>query len=118
MGSFKLSHGKLYRRASSGDLEFGHICPVCAGPKTDQALLCRRCRADSQVVHGRFRQGVMQGERFRSENRMTNYHGPGPGLADSNGCKRPCLFPLSDGRRCCECDTCQGLADSYGCNRP
>jgi len=22
--------------------------------------------------------------------------------------KRPCLFPLPDGRRCCECDNCQG----------
>lgn len=23
--------------------------------------------------------------------------------------KPPCLFPLPDGRRCCECDACQGI---------
>ncbi len=66
-----------YRRAISGDPEFGHICPTCAGPKSDQALRCRRCMADQQVVHGLFRKGVMRGQTFRHSAHVVNYHGPG-----------------------------------------
>jgi 5-methylcytosine-specific restriction endonuclease McrA len=75
--SFKPWRDRLYRRAVSGDLEFGHICPTCAGPKSDQALLCRRCFADKTATHGLTRKGVMRYDRRRSEARIVNYHGPG-----------------------------------------
>jgi len=68
--SFKLG----YRRAISGDLEFGHICPNCAGPKTDQALRCRHCCNESQIVHGNSRRGILAGY---TGARIVNYHGPG-----------------------------------------
>jgi len=76
--SFKAGpSGKLYPRVNSGDLRFGHICPTCAGPKTDQALRCRRCFSEEKVTTGRFRKGVMHGRRWQHESRMENYHGPG-----------------------------------------
>ena len=63
-----------YRRAISGDPEFGHICPLCGGPKTDQALRCRRCCNDVQVIHGNDRVGMTRGY---TGARIINYHGPG-----------------------------------------
>jgi hypothetical protein len=71
------SNGHLYERAVSGDYRFGHICPTCAGPKSDQALRCRKCFADEKATHGLQRKGVMRGNRYRSEARIINYHGPG-----------------------------------------
>jgi hypothetical protein len=76
--SYKRSKtGKLYPRANSGDWRFGHICPQCAGPKTDQALRCRRCAADDSITTGLYRKGVMRGQRFLHASHLENYHGPG-----------------------------------------
>jgi hypothetical protein len=62
--------GKLYPRVNSGDWRFGHVCPTCAGPKTDQALRCRKCFSDDKVTNGRFRKGVMHGKRWLHESRL------------------------------------------------
>lgn len=71
--SFKLG----YQRAISGDPEFGHICPLCGGPKSDQAMRCRKCFCDALVTHGLTRKGVMRGATFRHSAHIVNYHGPG-----------------------------------------
>jgi hypothetical protein len=47
-----------YRLART-DYRYGHTCPVCAGPKSVQAARCAGCYADSLVIHGRSRKGVI-----------------------------------------------------------
>ena len=34
--------------ARPGDLEYGCVCPVCAGPKHRQSKRCQRCYADDR----------------------------------------------------------------------
>jgi hypothetical protein len=42
-----------YRRALSGSLEYGDVCPDCASPKTKQALRCMACFVDALRATGR-----------------------------------------------------------------
>jgi hypothetical protein len=36
----------MSKRSKAGDPDWGHICPYCGGPKTEQARKCRLCHND------------------------------------------------------------------------